>query len=85
MNNNTQFFPATNQGSFNPITGPEYSCPVGFLVETGSSAGKTGQCRISQRSALHSDNWNAESAARLAAPQALVHLRVPALLGPERG
>ena len=38
MNNNTQFFPASyEQGSFNPITGPEYSCPIGFLVTSGSS------------------------------------------------
>ena len=62
VNNNTQFFPAQyEQGSFNPITGPQYSCPIGFLVTSGSSLNKTGQCRISERSALHSDDWNAEA------------------------
>ena len=60
VNNNTQFFPAQyQQGSFNPITGPQYSCAVGSLITTGSSLNKTGQCRISQRSSLQSDAWTA--------------------------
>jgi hypothetical protein len=59
VNNNAQFFPATFDGVFNPITGPEYSCPIGFLITDGSGINKTGQCRINQRSALHSDSYSA--------------------------
>jgi hypothetical protein len=58
VNNNTQFFPASYiQGSFNPITGPQYTCLTGSLVTSGSGPGETGQCQISSRSALHSDSW----------------------------
>ena len=60
VNNNAQFFPAQYQtGSFNPITGPEYSCAAGFLVTSGTGINKTGQCRIDSRSTLTSDAWNA--------------------------
>jgi len=60
VNNNAQFFPASYvSGSFNPITGPEYICPLGSLATTGSGINKTGQCRISQRSSLNSDLYTA--------------------------
>ena len=60
VNNNAQFFPASYvSGSFNPITGPEYVCPIGGLSTTGSGIDKTGQCRISQRSSLNSDLYTA--------------------------
>src|SRR5262249_13584892 len=59
VNNNTQFFPAAYVfDSFNPVTGPEYVCLAGSLTTSGSGINKTGQCRISQRSALRSDLWS---------------------------
>ena len=55
-----QFEPATYiPGSFNPITGPVYSCPAGMLVESGSGFGKTGQCQINTNSRLSSELWTA--------------------------
>jgi hypothetical protein len=65
VNNNAQFGPATPARDpsgaviFNPLTGPEYSCFNGSLITTGQGIDKTGQCRVNERSALHSDAWNA--------------------------
>jgi len=44
--------------SFNPITGPEFTCAQGSLVETGSGADKGGQCELSAHNRLQSNLWN---------------------------
>jgi hypothetical protein len=59
VNDNAQFLPAVYGGSFNPITGPDYSCPTGFLLTTGTGLSKTGQCEVDARSSLNSDLWTA--------------------------
>jgi len=46
-------------GSFNPVSGPEFSCSSGTLVESGSGVNKSGQCEINANSRLQSDLWTA--------------------------
>ncbi len=56
-NNLEQIGPASYvSGSFNPITGPEFECPVGTLRVTGSGRNKGGQCLLGTRNALASDS-----------------------------
>jgi len=43
------------QNSFNPITGPSFTCPTGSLVLIGSGANKGGQCQIGNSSRFQSD------------------------------
>jgi hypothetical protein len=58
VNDNVQFVPATFDGAINPITGPEYSCPAGFLLTSGTGIDKTGQCQVDNRSSLNADSYN---------------------------
>jgi hypothetical protein len=61
---NPSFSAATyTPDSFNPITGPAFTCTTGTLVEYGSGPNKSGQCRTDHQQTLVSDSWNA--AARL--------------------
>ncbi|MFI5314389.1 MAG: hypothetical protein ACHQ6T_01700 [Myxococcota bacterium] len=57
-NNSAGFAPATYvTNSFNPITGPDYTCSSGTLTTTGSGANKAGQCSLGASSTLKSDSW----------------------------
>ncbi|HTO06347.1 MAG TPA: hypothetical protein VMR86_04755 [Myxococcota bacterium] len=48
--------------SFNPVTGPSFSCPTGGrLTLFGSGANKAGQCQFNARSTLQSDAYYAEA------------------------
>ena len=59
-NDINQFLPASYvDGSFNPITGPEFSCSQGSLVITGSGPSKGGQCELPSSNKLTSNAGNA--------------------------
>ena len=59
VNNTEEIVGATYvTGSFNPITGPEFVCPQGSLIVTGSGANKGGQCALGAKSSLTSNAWN---------------------------
>jgi hypothetical protein len=61
-NKNPSYAPATYvPNSFNPITGPEFSCDTGSLIEYGSGPGKSGQCKTAHQQSLVSDSWNASA------------------------
>lgn len=47
--------------SFNPITGPEFTCASGTLVEIGSGASKAGQCEIGNKQTFSSNLWYASA------------------------
>ncbi len=61
-NNLTQVGPATYiPGSYNPITGPEFTCSAGGLIVTGSGRNKGGQCSLGSSSSLTSNVVNASA------------------------
>ncbi|MGH9888843.1 MAG: hypothetical protein ACREBE_25145, partial [bacterium] len=41
-------------GSFDPVTGPHFTCPAGKLVVTGSGAAKLGQCEVNGNNSVRS-------------------------------
>ena len=61
-NNLTQIGPASYvEGSFNPITGPEFTCSAGSLIISGSGRNKGGQCSLGSGSSLSSNYANASA------------------------